>query len=43
VEAISAGIRQMPLEEAYYWYSKCTAADTAERAQRALRILLADE
>ena len=43
VEAISDGIRQMPLEEAYYWYSKCTAADTAERAQRALRILLADE
>ncbi|MCB0069481.1 MAG: ASCH domain-containing protein [Caldilineaceae bacterium] len=43
VEAISQGIRPMPSEEAYYWYSKCTAADTAERAQKALRILLAEE
>ncbi len=42
VEAISQGIRHMPSEEAYYWYSKCTAADTAERAQKALRILLAE-
>ena len=41
VEEISYGIRQMPSEEAYYWYSKCTAADTAERAQKALRVLLA--
>lgn len=43
VEAISSAIRQMPSEEAYYWYSKCTATVTAERAQRALRILLAGE
>lgn len=43
VEEISYGIRQMPSEEAYYWYSKCTAADTAERAQKALRVLLAAE
>jgi hypothetical protein len=43
VEAISHGIRQMPLEEAYYWYSKCTDAGTADRARRALRILLAEE
>ena len=43
VEAISHGIRQMPLEEVYYWYSKCTAADTADRAQKALRVLLAAE
>lgn len=43
VEQISYGIRQMPSEEAYYWYSKCTAADTAERAQKALRMLLAAE
>ncbi|MCL4868349.1 MAG: ASCH domain-containing protein [Anaerolineae bacterium] len=43
VEQISYGIRQMPSEEAYYWYSKCTAADTAERAQKALRVLLAAE
>ncbi len=41
VEEISYGIRQMPSEEAYYWYSKCTAAGTAERAQKALRLLLA--
>jgi hypothetical protein len=43
VEAISHGIRQMPLEEAYYWYSKCTDTDTADRAQKALRVLLAAE
>lgn len=43
IEAISHGIRQMTPEELYYWYSKCTAADTAERAQKALRILLAGE
>jgi hypothetical protein len=43
VEAVSSGIRQMPLEEAYYWYSKCTATGTAERAQKALRVLLAVE
>ena len=43
IEAISHGIRQMTLEEAYYWYSKCTAADTAERGQKALRVLLAAE
>ena len=43
VEAISYGIRQMPPEEAYYWYSKCTDTDAADRAQRALRILLATE
>jgi hypothetical protein len=43
VEAIASGIRTMPPEEAYYWYSKCTARDTAERAQKALRVLLAGE
>jgi hypothetical protein len=43
IEAISHGIRQMTLEEAYYWYSKCTATATAERAQKALRVLLAAE
>ncbi len=43
IEAISHGIRQMTLEEIYYWYSKCTATDTAERAQKALRVLLAAE
>jgi hypothetical protein len=43
IEAISQGIRHMTLEELYYWYSKCTASDTAERAQKALRVLLAAE
>lgn len=43
IEAISEGIRKMPEEEFYYWYSKCTARDSAERAQKALRMLLADE
>lgn len=43
VEAIASGIRVMPPEEAYYWYSKCTARDTAERAQKALRVLLAGD
>jgi hypothetical protein len=43
IEAISHGIRTMPPEEAYYWYSKCTARDAAERAQKALRVLLAGE
>ena len=40
IEAISHGIRTMPPEEAYYWYSKCTARDASERAQKALRVLL---
>jgi len=43
IEAISEAVRKMPEEEFYYWYSKCTAQDSAERAQRALRILLANE
>ncbi len=43
IEEISDGIRQMPPEEAYYWYSKCTATQSAERAQKALRVLLAAE
>lgn len=43
VEAISGRLRTMSSEEAYYWFSKCTAAANAANAQRALRILLADE
>jgi hypothetical protein len=43
VETIAHGIRQMPLEEVYYWYSKCSAAESADRAQKALRVLLAEE
>lgn len=43
VEAISQGVRQMTAEELYYWYSKCTGGPAAERAQKALRILLSSE
>jgi hypothetical protein len=43
VEAISGGLRAMPSEEAYYWFSKCTAGVSAVNARRALRILLAGE
>lgn len=51
IEAISQGLRKMTSEEVYYWYSKCLAAPNAipngerahERAQKALRVLLADE
>lgn len=43
IEAISQGVRLMTAEELYYWYSKCTGGPTAERAQKALRILLSGE
>lgn len=43
VEAISGGLRVMPSEEAYYWFSKCSVGPNAINAQRALRILLAGE
>lgn len=51
IEAISQGLRKMTSEECYYWYSKCIAATSVnvgddkahERAQRALRVLLANE
>jgi hypothetical protein len=40
---ISDQVRGMTDEEAYYWFSKSTAATTARRAQRAMRVLLAEE
>jgi hypothetical protein len=43
IEVIALGIRAMTSEEAYYWYSKCTGGPAAERAQRALRVLLAED
>jgi hypothetical protein len=43
IGVISQGIRAMTSEEAYYWYSKCTGGAVAERAQKALRVLLATE
>jgi hypothetical protein len=41
--SISEQVRAMTDEEAYYWFSKSTPAATARRAQRALRVLLAEE
>lgn len=43
VEQVAEGVRRMPDEEAYYWYSKCTTKTNARRAQHALRVLLAPE
>jgi hypothetical protein len=43
MDVIAQGIRSMTSEEAYYWYAKCTGSPAAERAQQALRVLLADE
>lgn len=43
IEAIAHGVQAMSNEEAYYWFSKCSAGATAGRAQRALRLLLSDE
>ena len=43
IELISEGIRDMTSEELYYWYSKCTQKKSGKRAQKALRILLAEE
>jgi hypothetical protein len=43
IEAIGQGVQAMGDEEAYYWFSKCSAGPDAPRAQKALRILLAGE
>mgnify|MGYP001267639774 CR=1 FL=1 len=43
IEAIARALCAMPSEEAYYWYSKCTDPRSSNRAQRALRVLLAAE
>ncbi|MCX7854724.1 MAG: ASCH domain-containing protein [Anaerolineae bacterium] len=43
MEAVLEGIRAMGDEEAYYWFSKCSAGPDPARAQRALRVLLAGE
>ncbi|MBN1135446.1 MAG: ASCH domain-containing protein [Anaerolineae bacterium] len=43
IEAIGLGVQAMSAEEAYYWFSKCSAGPGAARAQKALRILLAGE
>ena len=41
--SISEQVRGMTDEEAYYWFSKTTSTTTARRAQRAMRVLLAEE
>jgi hypothetical protein len=43
IETISEKIGGMEPEELYYWYSKSTAVNGGRRAQRALRILIAEE
>lgn len=43
IEAIGYGVQAMGDEEAYYWFSKCTAGSDAGRARKALRVLLAEE
>ena len=43
IEDISQEIRRMTVEELYYWFSKCTTEPGADRAQKALRVLLAAE
>jgi len=43
IDAVSAGLRSMASEEAYYWFSKCTSGRSARFAQRALRIMLAGD
>jgi hypothetical protein len=40
---ISDQVQGMTDEEAYYWFSKSTGVTTARRAQRAMRVLLAEE
>ena len=43
IEAISERLRDMEPEELFYWYSKSMAAGDGRKAQRALRILIAEE
>jgi hypothetical protein len=36
-------MQSMSVEEAYYWFSKCSAGLGASQAQKALRVLLSIE
>lgn len=40
---ISEHVQGMTEEEAYYWFSKTTSTRTGRRAQKAMRVLLAEE
>ena len=42
VDAMADAVQAMTAEEAYYWYAKCVG-ENGRRAQRALRLLLAEE
>ncbi len=42
IEEVSAAVRAMSPEEAYYWFAKCTDPDHGLRAQRAFRDLWSD-
>lgn len=43
IDSISQRVRAMEPEEVYYWFSKTASRSSATRAQRALRILMAEE
>jgi len=43
MEAISERVQRMATEEAFYWFAKVTDPRTGQRAQRALRLLLASD
>lgn len=43
IDAISSRLREMEPEELFYWYSKSMAAGEGRKAQRALRIMIADD
>lgn len=42
IDNMLGGVNNMPVEEAYYWYSKCMGAD-AGRVRKALRMFLAED
>ena len=42
LEEISAAVRTMSDDEAYYWFAKCTDPEHGLRAQRAFRDLWSD-
>ena len=43
IESVSRSIRQMEIEEVYYWFSKCSRYSDRHRACRAVRIMMAEE
>lgn len=43
IESISEHVRSMEPEEVLYWFAKTASNSSATRAQRALRILMAEE